>query len=111
MTQHVLAEIQADPQVVQGDKDRLGALPPTQQHSLLLINEAAQAQHSEPGLLHPVRNPHASATDSELCGNAPDSAVVRNADAGRTVQKDQSKKVQYWHRSSLVVHAGLKIYR
>ncbi|EPN6723995.1 STY4528 family pathogenicity island replication protein [Pseudomonas sp. GD03817] len=92
VTQHVLTEIQADPQVAQGDKDRLRSLPPTQQHTLPLMNEDAQAQHSEPGLRHPVRNPHASATESEPCDNAPVAAVVRNADAGRTVQKDQSKK-------------------
>ncbi len=92
VTQHVLAEIQADPQVTQGDKDRLGALPPAQQHTLPLMNDGAQAHHSELGLRHPVRNAHAPATDSEPCGNAPVSAVVRNADAGRTVQKDQSKK-------------------
>ncbi|EKT4458080.1 STY4528 family pathogenicity island replication protein [Pseudomonas putida] len=92
VTQHVLAEIQADPLVAQGDKDRLGSLPPAPQQTLPLMSEDAQAQHSEPGLRHPVRNPHASATDSELCGNALVSAVVRNADAGRTVQKDQSKK-------------------
>ncbi|MFT2158627.1 STY4528 family pathogenicity island replication protein [Pseudomonas putida] len=92
VTQHVLAEIQADPHVAQGDKDRLGSLPPAPQQILPLMNEDAQAQHSEPGLRHPVWNSHASATDSEPCGNAPVSAVVRNADAGRTVQKDQSKK-------------------
>ncbi|NWB21014.1 hypothetical protein HX824_10420 [Pseudomonas sp. D4002] len=92
VTQHVLSEIQADPQVAQGDKDRLGALPPAQQHTLPLMNDGAQAHHSEPGLRHPVRNAHASAADCDPCGKAPDSAVVRNADAGRTVQKDQSKK-------------------
>ncbi|MDH0131702.1 STY4528 family pathogenicity island replication protein [Pseudomonas asiatica] len=92
VTQHVLAEIQADPQVAQSGKARLDALPSTQQQTLPLINEDAQAQHSEPGLHHPVRSSHASATDSEPCGYAPVSAVVRNADAGRTVQKDQSKK-------------------
>ncbi|UCM29470.1 hypothetical protein LE197_06060 [Pseudomonas sp. PS1(2021)] len=92
VTQHVLAEIQADPQVDQGDKDRLGALPPAQQHTLPLMKDGAQAHHSEPDLRHPVRNAHVSATDSEPCGKAPVSAVVRNADAGRTVQKDQSKK-------------------
>lgn len=92
VTQHVLAEILADPHVAQGDKDRLGSLPPAKQQTLPLMNEDAQARHSEPSLRHPVRNPHASATDSEPCGNAPVSAVVRNADAGRTVQKDQSKK-------------------
>lgn len=92
VTQHVLAEIQADPHVAQGDKERLGSLPPTLQQTLPLMNKDGQAQHSEPGLRHPVRNPHASATDSEPCVDAPVSAVVRNADAGRTVQKDQSKK-------------------
>ena len=92
VTQHVLAEIQADPQVAQGDKDRLGSLPPAQQHTLPLMGDDTEAQYSEPGLRHPVRNPHASAIDSEPCGKAPASAVVRNADAGRTVQKDQSKK-------------------
>jgi len=92
VTQHVLAEIQADPQVAQGDKDRLGALPPTRQQTLPLMDQDAQAQHSEPGLLHSVRNAHASATDSEPGGKAPLSAVVRNADAGHTVQQDKSKK-------------------
>ncbi|CRI57795.1 STY4528 family pathogenicity island replication protein [Pseudomonas sp. CCOS 191] len=92
VTQRVLTEIQADPHVAQDDKDKLGSLPPTQQQTLPLIAEDAQAQHSEPGLRPPVRNAHASATDSEPCGNAPVSAVIRNADAGRTVQKDQSKK-------------------
>ncbi|WP_264312989.1 STY4528 family pathogenicity island replication protein [Pseudomonas putida] len=92
VTQHVLAEIQADPHVAQSDKDKLGSLPPAQQQTLPLMNESAQAQHSEPGLRHPVRNAHTSATDPEPCGKAPVSAVVRNPDAGRTVQKDQSKK-------------------
>ncbi|MFW3895217.1 STY4528 family pathogenicity island replication protein [Pseudomonas bharatica] len=92
VTQHVLTEIQADPQVAQRDKDRLRSLPPTQQHTLPLMAEDTQAEHSEPGLRHPVRNPQVPTTDSEPCGNAPVSAVVRNADAGRTVQKDQIKK-------------------
>ncbi|AUZ58513.1 hypothetical protein PRJ_1907 [Pseudomonas sp. XWY-1] len=92
VTQHVIAEIQADPQVAQADKDRLGSLPPAPQDALPLMNEGADAENSEPGQRHPVRNSHPSATDSEPCSNAPVSAVVRNADAGRTVQKDQSKK-------------------
>ncbi|MFA7892163.1 STY4528 family pathogenicity island replication protein [Pseudomonas putida] len=92
VTHHVIAEIQADPQVAQVDKDRLGSLPPAQQGALPLMNEGADAENSEPGLRNPVRNFRAAATDSESCGHAPISAVVRNAGAGRTVQKDQSKK-------------------
>ncbi|MGE8049780.1 STY4528 family pathogenicity island replication protein [Pseudomonas monteilii] len=92
VTQHVIAEIQADPQVAQVDKDRLGSLPPAQQGALPLMNEGADAENSEPGLRHPVRNSPPSATDPEPCSNVPVSAVVRNADAGRTVQKEQSKK-------------------
>ncbi len=92
VTQHVIAEIQADPKVAQIDKDRLGSLPPAQQRALPLMNEGAYAENSEPSQCHPVRNSQPSATDSEPCSNAPVSAVIRNADAGRTVQKDQSKK-------------------
>ncbi|MEX0295720.1 STY4528 family pathogenicity island replication protein [Pseudomonas putida] len=92
VAQHVIAEIQADPQVSQLDKDRLGSLPPVQQQTLPLMSAEADPQNSEPGALDLVRNAPAGATDPEPCGNAADLAVVRNADAGRTVQKDQSKK-------------------
>ncbi|MBK5012155.1 hypothetical protein IAE33_004015 [Pseudomonas sp. S60] len=92
VTQHVIAEIQADPQVAKVDKDRLGSLPPAPQGALPLMNEGADAEYSEPGLPHLVRNSRGAAADSESCSNAPVSAVVRNADAGRTVQKEQSKK-------------------
>lgn len=92
VAQHVIAEIQADPQVDQVDKDRLGTLPPTKQQSLPLMSAEADLKNSEPGALDLVRNSPASATDPEPCGNAPDLSVVRNTDAGRTVQKDQSKK-------------------
>lgn len=92
VTLHVLAEIQADPHVAQSDKDRLGSLLPEKQQTLQLMGDDTEAQHSEPGLHHPVRNSRASASDSESCGKTPVSAVIRNADAGRTVQKDQSKK-------------------
>lgn len=92
VAQHVIAEIQADPQVAQVDKDRLGTLPPTKQQSLPLMSAEADLKNSEPGALDLVRNSPAGATDPEPCGNAPDLPVVRNTDAGRTVQKDQSKK-------------------
>jgi len=92
VTQHVVEEIQADPHVAQINKDRLGSLPPAQQGALPLMNAGADAENSEPGHRHPVRNSQPSAIDPEPCSNAPVSAVVRNADADRTVQKDQSKK-------------------
>lgn len=91
VAQQVIAEIQADPQVAQLDKDRLGSLPPVQQQTLPLMSEAAPPQNPEPGPVYPVRNSQATATNPEPCGNAPDLPVVRNA-AGRTVQKDQRKK-------------------
>ncbi|MBK5003829.1 STY4528 family pathogenicity island replication protein [Pseudomonas sp. S32] len=92
VAQHVIAEIQADPQVAQVDKDRLGSLPPVQQQTLPLMGAEADRQNSEPGALDLVRDFPAGATDPERCGNTADLAVVRNTDAGRTVQKDQSKK-------------------
>ncbi|MNG99216.1 hypothetical protein D3C79_583810 [compost metagenome] len=92
VAQHVIEEILADPQVAQVAqvaKDRLSTpLPSAQQQALPLTS----AEDSEPGDRHPVRNPSALPTDSDPCGNAPVAAVVRNADGGRTVQKDQSKK-------------------
>ncbi|WP_339467120.1 STY4528 family pathogenicity island replication protein [Pseudomonas capeferrum] len=92
VTQHVIAEIQADPQVGQLEKYRLGSLLPAQQQALPLMDEEADPKYSEPGAPDPVRNFPAEATNPEPCGNAPDLPVVRNADAGRTVQKNQSKK-------------------
>ncbi|WP_460421649.1 STY4528 family pathogenicity island replication protein [Pseudomonas sp. ZL2] len=92
VAQHVIAEIQADPQVALRDKDRLGSLPPAQQQKLPLMSEEVVIKNSETGAHDPVRNSPAGATVPEPCGNAPDLAVVRNADAGRTVQKDKSKK-------------------
>lgn len=92
VAQHVIAEIQADPQVSQLDKDRLGSLPLVQQQTLPLMNDDTETEDSEPGAHDPVRNPPAGATDPEPCGNAADLVVVRNTDAGRTVQKDKSKK-------------------
>lgn len=92
VTQQVIGEIQADPQVAQLDKDRLDSLPPAQQQTLPLLNEEADSQNSEPGALDPIRNSQALATDPEPCGNTPDLPVVRNTDAGCTVQKNQSKK-------------------
>lgn len=92
VTQQVIAKIHADPQVAQLDKDRLGSLPPAQQQTLPLLNEEADSQNSEPGAHDPVRNSSAEATNPEPCSNAANLAVVRNADAGRTVQKNQSKK-------------------
>ncbi|TNB81574.1 hypothetical protein FHJ31_18845 [Pseudomonas sp. Fig-3] len=91
VTQHVIQEIQADPQVAQVDKEKLTSpVPPVQQQSLPLLSEGAE--NPEPGNRHPVRNVRATTVDSEPCANAPISAVVRNADAGRTVPKDKSKK-------------------
>ncbi|WP_426935552.1 STY4528 family pathogenicity island replication protein [Pseudomonas fulva] len=92
VAQHVIAEIQADPQVAQVDKDRLGSLPPVQQQTLPLMSGEAAPKNSEPGAAEPVRNSQAPATNPEPCCKAPDLPAVRNADAGRTVQKDQSKK-------------------
>ena len=92
VAQHVIAEIQADPQVAQLDKDRLGSLPTAQQQTLPLMSEVAEPENSEPGAHDPVRNSAARATNPEPCGNAPDLAVVRDTPAGRTVQKDKSKK-------------------
>ncbi|PYC09342.1 STY4528 family pathogenicity island replication protein [Pseudomonas sp. MB-090624] len=92
VAQHVIAEIQADPQVAQVDKDRLGSLPPVQQQPLPLMSEAAAPTNSEPGAVDPVRNSPMGTTNPEPCGNAADLPAVRNVDAGRTVQKDQSKK-------------------
>jgi hypothetical protein len=92
VAQHVIAEIQADPQVAQLDKDRLGSLPPAQQQALPLMSEVADSMNSEPGAHDPVRNSQTPAKNPEPCGNAADLAVVRNTDAGRTVRKDQSKK-------------------
>ncbi|WP_409314786.1 STY4528 family pathogenicity island replication protein [Pseudomonas putida] len=92
VAQHVIAEIQADPQVAQLDKDRLGSLPPVHQQTLPLMSNEPDKENSEPGAHNPVRNSPAGVTNPELYVNAADLAVVRNADAGRTVQKDQSKK-------------------
>ena len=91
VTQHVIEEIQADTQVARVDKDRLvAAEPPVQQQTLPLT--CSDMGNSEPGERHTVRDFGAAVTDSEPCGKAPVSADVRNADAGRTVQKDKSKK-------------------
>lgn len=91
VAQHVIEEIQADPQVAQADKDRLViAAAPLQQQSLPLTCEGTE--HSEPGHRHPVRDSAATPSDSELRGNAPVSAGIRNTDAGRTVQKEKSQK-------------------
>lgn len=91
VAQHVIEEIQADPQVARVDKDRLAAAaPPMQQQALPLT--CGNAEYSEPGEHYPVRDSGAAPTDSEPCGEAPISAGVRNAGAGRTVQKDNSKK-------------------
>ncbi|HEN8797530.1 TPA: hypothetical protein U8251_000042 [Pseudomonas putida] len=92
VAKHVIAEIQTDPQVAQLDKDRLGSLPPVQQQTLPLMSAEAAPKNSEPGAADPVRNSQAPAINPEPRGNTPDMTVVRNADAGRTVQKDQSKK-------------------
>jgi len=91
VAQHVIEEIHADPQVATVDKEKLTAAAlPAQQQCLPLTREGAD--NAEVGQSHQVRTEDASSTDSEPCENAPISAVVRNADAGRTVQKDQSKK-------------------
>lgn len=91
VTQHVFAEIQADPQVAQVNKEKLASpMPSAQQQVLQLSSEAAN--NSEPSEHHTVRNSGTSPTDSKLCGKSPDSAVIRNADAGCTVQKVKSKK-------------------
>ncbi|MEJ5861864.1 STY4528 family pathogenicity island replication protein [Pseudomonas farsensis] len=89
VAQHVIEEILADPQVVQADKDRLRSIPAAAQQQALPLSDA---QDSEFGHRHPVRNSGSLAAESEPCDNAPVAAVVRNADAGRTVQKDQRKK-------------------
>ncbi|MFJ4387078.1 STY4528 family pathogenicity island replication protein [Pseudomonas sp. NPDC089408] len=91
VTEHVIADIQADSKVATSDKAFL-ATPPAvaEQHSLPLTNH--EAADSERGECHPVRNLPAPARDSESCGKPPISAAVRNADNGRTVQKDKSKK-------------------
>jgi hypothetical protein len=91
VTQHVIEEIYADPQVAAVDKEKLASpAVPAQQQSLPLTNEGAE--DSESGKIHQVRNTGASPADSEPCNNAPISTVIRNADAGRTVQKEKSKK-------------------
>lgn len=91
VAQHVIEEIHADPQVAAVDKEKF--IPPAllaQQQSLPLTSEAVD--NSERGKSHHVRNIVSSAADPEPCGNAPMSTVIRNAEAGRTVQKDKSKK-------------------
>lgn len=91
VTQHVIEEIQSDTQVAQVDKDPLvAAVPPVQQQALPLT--CGDVENSEPGECHPVRDSGAAPTDSESSGKASVLADVRNADAGRTVQKDKSKK-------------------
>lgn len=91
VAQHVIEEIHADPQVAAVVKEKLAApASPAQQQSLSLTS--ADADNSELRKNHQVRTADASATNRESCGNAPISAVVRNTDAGRTVQKDKSKK-------------------
>ncbi|WP_349975007.1 STY4528 family pathogenicity island replication protein [Pseudomonas sp. WHRI 8519] len=92
VAQHVIAEIQADPQISQLDKDKLGSLPPVQQQTLPLMSDEPDTGDSEPGALDLVRNSQAGATNPEPCSKAADLVVVRNTDAGRTVQKEQSKK-------------------
>ncbi|MGN8258740.1 STY4528 family pathogenicity island replication protein [Pseudomonas sp. SMSB3] len=91
VAEYVIAGIQADPKVAAADKAML-ATPPAvaEQHSLPLAND--EATDSECGECHPVRNLTALGTNSESCGKSPVSAAVRNADDGRTVQKDKSKK-------------------
>ena len=91
VAQHVIEEIYADPQVAAVDKEKLASpAVPAKQQSLPLTNEGAE--NSEPGKTHQVRNAGVSPADSEPCSNAPISTVIRNADAGRTVQKEKSKK-------------------
>jgi hypothetical protein len=91
VAKHVIAEIQADPKVVTADKALLATLPAlAEQHSLQLTND--EAADSERGEGHPVQNHTAPRPDSESCGRTPVSAAVRNADDGRTVQKDKNKK-------------------
>lgn len=91
VTQHVIEEILADQQVAQADKDQLAAAVPTEQQQALPLT-CGNAENSEPGERHPVRDSGAAPTDSEPRDKAPVSADVRNADTGRTVQKDKSKK-------------------
>lgn len=91
VTQHVIEEIQADPQVAQADKDQLAAAVPTVQQQALPLT-CGDAENSEPGECHPVRDSGAAPTDSEPGSKTSVLADVRNADAGRTVQKDKSKK-------------------
>ncbi|MNJ40030.1 hypothetical protein D3C77_349150 [compost metagenome] len=91
VTRHVIEDIHADPQVAKVDKEKLASpVPSVQQQMLHLSSEAAK--NSEPSEHCTVRNQRTSPTDSEPCGKSPVSAVIRNADAGCTVQKDQSKK-------------------
>ena len=92
VTQHVIAEIQADPQVSQLDKDRLGSPPPVQQQTLPLMGEEADSRNSEPEAPDSVGNSQAPTKNPERCDKTPVLAMVRNTDACRTVQKDQSKK-------------------
>ncbi|MNV37611.1 hypothetical protein D3C71_1291380 [compost metagenome] len=90
VAQHVIEEIYADPQVAAVDKEKLASpAMPAQQQSLPLTSEGAE--NSEPGKSHQVQTAGASPADSEPCSNAPISTVIRNADAGRTVQKEKSK--------------------
>lgn len=92
VAQNVIAEIQADPQVAQLDKERLGSLPPVHQQTLPLMSDEPDTENSEPGAVDPVRNSQTPAANPEPCVKAPDLPAVRNADASRTVQRDQSKK-------------------
>lgn len=89
VAQHVIEETLVDPQVTQEDKDRLRSIPAEAQQQALPLSDA---EDSELCHRHPVRNSGSSATEPEPCDNAPVAAVVRNADAGRTVQKDKRKK-------------------
>ncbi|RTY78657.1 STY4528 family pathogenicity island replication protein [Pseudomonas veronii] len=91
VAQHVIEELYADPQVAAVDKEKLASpAMPAQQQSLPLTSEGLD--NSEPGKSHQIRNADASPADSEPCGNAPISTVIRNADTARTVQKEKSKK-------------------
>jgi hypothetical protein len=91
VAQHVIDEIYADPQVATVVKEKLASpAMPAQLQSLPLTNEGAEI--SEPGKIIQVRDTDASPANSEPCSNAPISTVIRNADAGRTVQKEKSKK-------------------
>ncbi|AZL69408.1 MULTISPECIES: STY4528 family pathogenicity island replication protein [Pseudomonas] len=89
VAQHVIGEILADPQVAQADKDKVHSTSvAAQQQALPLID----AEDSERSQNLPVRNAGNAAIESERSSHTPISAGVRNADAGRTVQKDKSKK-------------------